>query len=166
MIIAADPAAAAVALAQRRSTASIACASTSSASPHRSAGPASTTQAIRQTRLAIGLPHPATTPDAAALATAWLADDDVRAFLEVHEWEGSTYLNGDRWSELVDVAAALDRASGGASGVACHRSVASRCEVGRLPDGWNCRGAQRRTSRRSKEIGGEPCEMTSSRWVR
>ena len=69
-------------------------------------------EAIRRTRLAIGLAHPATTPDAVTLAAAWLADDEVRPFLEVHDWDGATYLNGDRWIELVDLAAALDKAKG------------------------------------------------------
>jgi hypothetical protein len=69
-------------------------------------------QAIRRTRLAIGLAHPATTRDPAVLVDAWLADEDVRTFLEVHEWDGATYLNGDRWTELVDLAAAIDRAAG------------------------------------------------------
>jgi glycosidase len=67
--------------------------------------------AVRATRIAIGLDHPSTSRDAAALAEAWLADADVRAFLEVHDWDGTTYLNGDRWNDLVDVAAGLDRAS-------------------------------------------------------
>jgi hypothetical protein len=80
------------------------------ATPLRRAGFADA--AVRATRLALGLPHPATTPDAAALAKAWLADDDVRSFLEVHDWEDASYLNGDRWTELVELAAALDRVAG------------------------------------------------------
>jgi hypothetical protein len=68
--------------------------------------------AIRRVRLAIGLDHPATTPNPATLAAAWLADDEVRDFLEVHDWDGATYLNGDRWEELVALAAAMDRAGG------------------------------------------------------
>jgi hypothetical protein len=67
---------------------------------------------IRRTRLAIGLAHPKTTPDPAVLAGAWLADPEIAAFLEVHDWEGATYLNGDRWIEVVDLAAAMDRAAG------------------------------------------------------
>jgi glycosidase len=68
--------------------------------------------AVRRTRLAIGLPHPATTRDPAALVEAWLDDPAVRAYLEIHDWEGEAYLNGDRWIDLVDLAAALDRAGG------------------------------------------------------
>src|SRR4029453_8152875 len=68
--------------------------------------------AIRRTRLAIGLAHPKTAPDPATLAGAWLADPEVAAFLEVHDWGGATYLNGERWNQLVDLAAAMDRAAG------------------------------------------------------
>ncbi|MFL5769737.1 MAG: alpha-amylase family glycosyl hydrolase [Chloroflexota bacterium] len=67
---------------------------------------------IQLTELAIGLPHPSTTPDAAALAELWLRDPDVRDYLGVHDWDGTTYLDGDRWTELVGLAAALDRATG------------------------------------------------------
>jgi hypothetical protein len=80
------------------------------ATPLRRAGVGE--DAIGRTRLAIGLAHPATTPDPAALAAAWLADDDVAAFLGVHDWEGATYFDGGRWNELVDLAAAMDRAAG------------------------------------------------------
>src|SRR5439155_2579562 len=38
--------------------------------------------AIARTRLALGLPTPRATADAAALVTAWLADPDVRALLQ------------------------------------------------------------------------------------
>ncbi len=68
--------------------------------------------AIERTRLALGLPHPLTTPDAASLAAAWLLDPDVRVFLQVHEWDGAEWLVRDRWMALVDLADALDRASG------------------------------------------------------
>ncbi len=67
---------------------------------------------IRRTRLAIGLPRPGTVRDPAVLVDAWLADEDVAAFLEVHAWDGRTYLSGDRWPELLEVAAGLDRAAG------------------------------------------------------
>jgi hypothetical protein len=68
--------------------------------------------AVRRTRLAIGLPHPATSTSPAALADAWLADPDLVPFLEVHDWEGRTWLNGERWTELLDLAESLDRATG------------------------------------------------------
>ncbi|HEY7131096.1 MAG TPA: alpha-amylase family glycosyl hydrolase, partial [Candidatus Limnocylindrales bacterium] len=68
--------------------------------------------AIGRTRLAIGLDHPTTVADPARLLDAWLADPELAAFLEVHDWDGRTYLDGDRWAELVDVAAALERAGG------------------------------------------------------
>jgi hypothetical protein len=67
---------------------------------------------IERTRLALELPHPVTTPDPAALVAAWFADPDVRAFLQVHEWDGVEWLVRDRWLTLVDLADALDRASG------------------------------------------------------
>jgi glycosidase len=84
--------------------------------------------AIRRTRLAIGLAHPKATSDPAALAGAWMADPEVAAFLEVHDWEGATYLNGDRWIEVVDLAAAIDRAAGArraSPAIARLRSVAA-----------------------------------------
>jgi len=51
-------------------------------------------------------------PDAAALAAAWLADPEVRAYLQVHEWDGVEWLVRDRWLALVELAAALDLAAG------------------------------------------------------
>ncbi|HEV7809570.1 MAG TPA: hypothetical protein VGO64_03135, partial [Candidatus Limnocylindrales bacterium] len=67
---------------------------------------------IRRTRLAIGLAHPHTLRDPVALAEAWFRDREVREFLQVHEWDGVTYLAKEPWVELVEVAAALDRAAG------------------------------------------------------
>jgi hypothetical protein len=68
--------------------------------------------AVRRTRLAIGLPHPATGAKPPALVAAWLGDPDVAAFLEIHDWDGRTYLNAERWSDLLEVATALDRVGG------------------------------------------------------
>ncbi len=68
--------------------------------------------AIARTRLAVGLAHPATVRPPGALAEAWLGDPDVAAFLEVHGWEGHTFLSRERWEELLDLAAALDGAGG------------------------------------------------------
>ena len=68
--------------------------------------------AIRQARLAVRLAHPRRQPEPARLVAAWLGDPDVAEFLEVHDWEGRSYLNGDRWIELLEVAAALDRVAG------------------------------------------------------
>jgi glycosidase len=67
---------------------------------------------IGRARVAIGLPHPATTPDAATLADRWLADPDVRAFLDVHAWDGAEWLDRDQWLRLLELAAELDRAAG------------------------------------------------------
>ncbi len=80
------------------------------ASPLRQGGLDDT--AIRRTRLAIGLAHPATTRDPATLVERWLGDDEVAAFLGVHHWEGHRYLDRARWNELLGVAADLDRAGG------------------------------------------------------
>jgi hypothetical protein len=68
--------------------------------------------AIERTRMALELAHPRSTPDAAGLATSWLADPQVRAFLQVHEWDGVEWLVRERWVTLVNLAGALDRASG------------------------------------------------------
>jgi hypothetical protein len=68
--------------------------------------------AIDRTGVALELAHPRTTPDAAALAASWLADPAVRAFLQVHEWDGVEWLVRERWVALVRLADALDRASG------------------------------------------------------
>ena len=68
--------------------------------------------AVERTRVALGLPTPRTIADAAGLAAAWLIDPDVRAFLEVHEWDGAEWLVRERWVALVRLADQLDRASG------------------------------------------------------
>jgi hypothetical protein len=68
--------------------------------------------ALERTGVALELAHPRTTSDAAALAASWLADPAVRAFLQVHEWDGVEWLVRERWVALVRLADALDRASG------------------------------------------------------
>jgi hypothetical protein len=95
--------------------------------------------ALRRIRLAIGLEHPRTTPDPVLLAAIWLRDPEVSAFLEVHEWEGRTFLNGDRWTDLVEAANALDRAAGArraspAIGKLRWAASAAGFDVERLPD--------------------------------
>jgi hypothetical protein len=67
---------------------------------------------VARARIAIGLPHPADVADPGMLAEQWLADPDVRAFLAVHDWEGAEWLDRDRWLELLELAAELDRAAG------------------------------------------------------
>jgi hypothetical protein len=67
---------------------------------------------IERTRIALELPHPRTMPDAASLAASWLADPDVRAFIQVHVWDGVEWLVRERWVTLVHLAEALDLASG------------------------------------------------------
>jgi hypothetical protein len=67
---------------------------------------------IERTRVALSLAHPLTTPDPAALAAAWIVDPDVRAYLQVHEWDGVEWLVRDRWLALVGLADSLDRAAG------------------------------------------------------
>jgi glycosidase len=68
--------------------------------------------AIERTRVALELAHPRTTADPTALATGWLADPEVRVFLQVHEWDGVEWLVRERWVALVRLADALDWASG------------------------------------------------------
>jgi glycosidase len=65
-------------------------------------------EAVAATRVAIGLAPLSSGPDAAALVMGWLADGDVRAYLRVHDWDGESYFDGNRWAALVDVAAGLD----------------------------------------------------------
>ena len=67
---------------------------------------------IWRTRLALGLSTPAGLADATALARAWLDDQDVRAFLKVHEWDGSEYFEKEPFEELLALATALDRGRG------------------------------------------------------
>jgi glycosidase len=67
---------------------------------------------IERARVAIDLPHPTDVPVPAALAELWLADPDVRAFLDVHDSDGTEWLDRDRWLELLELAAELDRAAG------------------------------------------------------
>ncbi len=68
--------------------------------------------AIARTRVALGLSTLQAVPDPAQLGAAWLADEDIRAFLQVHEWDRVAWLVRDRWLALVDLAAALDRGAG------------------------------------------------------
>jgi hypothetical protein len=67
---------------------------------------------VARTRLAICLDHPGTTRDAAALAQRWVADPNVRAFLDVHDWDGAEWMVRERWEELLGLADGLDRANG------------------------------------------------------
>ena len=80
------------------------------ATPLRSAG--LDRAAIERVRVGLELLTPASLPDAAGLGTAWLADPEVRAFLQVHEWDGVEWLVRDRWVALVDLAAGLDQLVG------------------------------------------------------
>ena len=68
--------------------------------------------AIRRTRLAIGLAGPPDVRDPAALARRWLDDPDVRAFLEIHDWNGRMYFSRERWNELLELARGIARARG------------------------------------------------------
>ncbi|MBA2381162.1 MAG: hypothetical protein H0V73_03540, partial [Chloroflexi bacterium] len=68
--------------------------------------------AVERARTGLELATPRTMPDAAHLASAWLADPEVRRFLQVHDWDGAEWLVPDRWIALVDLAEALDRAAG------------------------------------------------------
>ena len=54
--------------------------------------------------------HPTWPPT--GLAAAWLRDPDVRAFLEVHEWEGVEWFAKESFETLLAVATEVDRARG------------------------------------------------------
>jgi glycosidase len=68
--------------------------------------------AIARTRLALGLVRPSQMRNPARLATAWLDDPEVRAFLAVNEWEGAEWFAKEAFETLLALAAALDRADG------------------------------------------------------
>jgi hypothetical protein len=81
----------------------------------------------------------------------------VRAFLEVHEWEGRTYLNRKRWLDLVTLAGALDRAGGArraSPALGRLRTAAERAgdDVDRLPEALAAAAVPRRAP--SKAGGG------------
>src|SRR5207245_10860167 len=57
-------------------------------------------------------PLPRATADAVAITSSMLSDPVVRAYLQVHDWDGVEWLAGERWVRLVQLAEALDRASG------------------------------------------------------
>jgi glycosidase len=67
---------------------------------------------IRRTRIALELAHPSDVESPARLAAAWLADQDVRSFLGVNDWEGAEWFNKEAFADLLALAAGLDRASG------------------------------------------------------
>jgi glycosidase len=83
---------------------------------------------VGRIRLAIGLPHPSTVRDAATLAGRWLADEDVRRFLEVHDWDGRTYLAKERWTELLGLARELDRGAGAKRALPAIGRLRAACE--------------------------------------
>jgi glycosidase len=67
---------------------------------------------IARTRLSVGLATPTTIREPRRLVETWLADTDLASFLEVHDWDGRTYVNGGRWAELLDLARGADAARG------------------------------------------------------
>jgi hypothetical protein len=67
---------------------------------------------IRRIRIALELAHPSDVQSPARLAAAWLADEDVRSFLGVNDWEGAEWFNKEAFADLLALAAGLDRASG------------------------------------------------------
>jgi glycosidase len=68
--------------------------------------------AIARTRVALGLARPSQFRNPARLAATWLDDPDVRAFLDVHEWEGAEWFAKESFEALLELAAALERADG------------------------------------------------------
>jgi len=67
---------------------------------------------VRRARIALELAHPSDVRSPARLAAAWLADQDVRSFLGVNDWEGAEWFNKEGFADLLALAAGLDRASG------------------------------------------------------
>jgi glycosidase len=71
-----------------------------------------TDEDVRRTRIAVELAHPVDIGSPARLAAAWLADPEVRSFLGVNEWEGAEWFNKEALTDLLALAAGLDRARG------------------------------------------------------
>ena len=80
--------------------------------------------------------------DAAAIASSWLADDDLRTFLGVHEAGGTTWLRAEPLATLAAWSLALAAADGDdqvAAGNALDRVVGAAAESGYALDGWLAR---------------------------
>jgi hypothetical protein len=71
-----------------------------------------TDEHIRRTRIAFELAHPVDVGSPARLAAAWLADPEVRSFLGVNEWDGAEWFNKEALTDLLALAAGLDRPRG------------------------------------------------------
>jgi hypothetical protein len=95
--------------------------------PLRLAGLAA--DAIDRVRVGLELPTPSTIGDPSALAERWLSDPDVRAFLQVHEWDGVEWLVRDRWVALVDLAVGFDELAGSAVPAAATRRLRTAAEA-------------------------------------
>ena len=121
--------------------------------------------AIRRTRLAIGLAGPPDVRDPAALARRWLDDPDVRAFLEIHDWNGRMYFSRERWNELLELARGVARARGAKrtspaigrlrsaaeeAGFDVDRLAASLRDGGRVPRRGRAGGATASVARRGR----------------
>ena len=95
------------------------------------------------TKAATGTGRSKTAPNlAAALAAGWLADDDLRTFLGVHEAGGTTWLRSEPLGTLAGWSLALAAAEGGdtvAAAEALDRVVGAVVEAGYAIDGWLAR---------------------------
>jgi glycosidase len=74
--------------------------------------------AAHRTWLLLRLARPGLLPTSTSapgheVATAWVADPDVSAYLDVHASDGIRWLNAERLDELADWATTLDRLDGG-----------------------------------------------------
>ena len=67
---------------------------------------------VLRTRVALGLARPSTVRGARALAGAWLADQEVRSFLGVNEWEDAEWLGKEAFESLLELVTGLERAAG------------------------------------------------------
>ncbi len=80
--------------------------------------------------------------DAASIAADWLADDDLRTFLGVHEAGGTTWLRAEPLGTLAAWSLALASAEGAdepAAAEALDRVISAAAEAGYALDGWLAR---------------------------
>ena len=104
------------------------------------AGGADAPETVHRTWLLLRLPG---STDPAAIAQAWLADEDLRAFLGVHDASGTTWLRAEPVATLAAwdlLRTAIERpADLGPTAAALDRAVDAASEAGYAVDGWLAR---------------------------
>jgi hypothetical protein len=117
------------------------------------AGRTDAPEAVHRTWLLLRLPSPAVAVPkavartgrskaplsaATAIASGWLADDDLRTFLGVHDAGGTTWLRAEPLATLAAWTLALAEPEGGDTtiAVALDRVVGAAAEAGYALDGW------------------------------